>query len=280
MTGPGWQRAIFPACFPLHTSHFHLTSKIMQINTPAQRPASIHAIVTGHSRGLGAALVYRLAERGVKVMGLARGGLDQPPPNLSETSLDLADASALADWLDTGALATFLRNARTVLLLNNAGTALPVGALGTGFMAGSAVNVLRAVQLNCGAPLALAEATVACARQCGAETRILHLSSGAARMDIPEWSVYCATKAALDRHAGAVAQEGRPDVKICSMAPGVVDTAMQLALRTQPAHAFGLSKEFQALQSSGALRAPADCARALIDYLLAPEFGALARAEL
>jgi len=136
---------------------------------------------------------------------------------------------------------------------------------------------VRAVSLNVAAPLALAAAFVQAAPQ--AERRILHISSGAGRSAYPGWSVYCATKAALDLHARAIQLDrdtnvGDTTVKACSLAPGVIDTDMQATIRTTPDADFPLRQRFVDMKETGTLISPEDCARALVDYLLAARFGA------
>jgi benzil reductase ((S)-benzoin forming) len=131
--------------------------------------------------------------------------------------------------------------------------------------------VIAAVTVNVAAPLALAAAVVRASA--GAERRILHISSGAARSAYAGWSVYCATKAALDQHARAVALDGDPKVRVCSLAPGVIDTAMQAEIRSTPDQRFPLRERFVQLKSEGALTAPGDAARGIVAYLLAASFG-------
>ena len=232
----------------------------------------IKAIVTGHSRGLGAAITNELLARDIAVLGLAR----RPHPDLAaaypqtlrEVAIDLADTAALAHWLDSGALRAWLADAGAVLLINNAGTIGPVGALSMQDTAG----IAHAVALNVGAPLVLA-AAVAAGVPAPIERRIVHLSSGAARRAIAGWSVYCATKAALDHHARTVAEEAVPGLRICSLAPGVIDTDMQAEVRSSAPENFPLHAQFVEMKRSGALVSPADCARRLVDYLLAENFG-------
>jgi benzil reductase ((S)-benzoin forming) len=83
------------------------------------------AIVTGHTKGLGAALARNLLARGVPVLGLARTRSDELaqswPELFEEVELDLADGPALVDWLDGRALTDYLDGTGAVLLLNNAG---------------------------------------------------------------------------------------------------------------------------------------------------------------
>lgn len=226
----------------------------------------IKAIVTGHTRGLGAAIAAELRARGIAVLGLARGR--SPLAGIEQVELDMADPAALQAWLSGATLRGFVAGADTVLLVNNAGVVTPVGPLASQEPAA----VLRAVSLNVAAPLALAAAFAQAAP--ASERRILHVSSGAGRNAYPGWAVYCATKAALDHHARAVQLDGDRRVRAVSLAPGVIDTDMQAAIRATPGAHFPLRQRFVDLKDSGALVAPAQCARAVVDYLLAPGFGA------
>jgi NAD(P)-dependent dehydrogenase (short-subunit alcohol dehydrogenase family) len=229
------------------------------------------AIITGHTRGLGAALAGNLLARGVPVLGLARTRapeLAEAYPDLfDEIELDLADSVALSGWLAGGALGDYLDGTGAVLLLNNAGMVSPVGPLD----AQDPQAVLRAVQLNVAAPMALAAAVVRASG--GAQRRILHISSGAGRNAYPGWSVYCATKAALDQHARAVALDTNVNLRIGSVAPGVIDTGMQAEIRATPLELFPLRQRFDELKRAGELADPAQCARQLVDYLLDQHFG-------
>lgn len=229
------------------------------------------AIVTGHTRGLGAAIARELCERGIPVLGLARGAsaalAADFPRLLHEVELDLSDSAALTAWLAGPALAACLDGCGTVLLINNAGLLGPVGPLAVQ----SAGEVARSVALNVAAPLALAAAVVQAAP--GAHKRIVHIASGAARNAYAGWSVYCATKAALDHHARAVALDGQPDVRVCSLAPGVVDTQMQEQIRATSEQDFPLRERFVQLQAQGGLTPPAVAGRVVVDYVLADAFG-------
>ena len=222
-------------------------------------------IVTGHTRGLGAAIAAELKARGLAVLGLARGR--SALAGIEQAEVDMADPAALQAWLAGPALRDFLAGADAVYLVNNAGVVTPVGPLA----AQEPAAVLQAVMLNVGAPLALAAAFVQAAP--GATRRILHISSGAGRNAYPGWAVYCATKAALDQHARAVQLDGDPRVLAVSLAPGVIDTDMQAAIRATPDANFPLRERFVELKDTGGLTSPEDCARNLADYLLAPGFG-------
>lgn len=270
---------------------------------PAPSPAHAAtrvAIVTGHSQGLGQAIAADLLGRGWRVLGLSRSGwpptLASQYPGLTEVALDLADAPALAAWLAGPALAEALAGvedmagcggvpgsasagvvaqAGQVLLVNNAGLVSPIGPPG-GQGAGA---VMEAVALNVAAPLALADAWVA-ATAGVPDRRIVHISSGAARNAYAGWSVYCATKAALDMHARAVQLDAVAGLRIESLAPGVVDTGMQAHIRATDASQFPLVGRFQGLHRDGALQSPSDVARRLLAHVLGDAFGAEAVRDL
>ena len=235
------------------------------------------AILTGHTQGLGAALAENLLARGIAVLGIARkqnallGNMF--PGALEQVELDLSDSGALASWLAGDTLPRFLSGAGMVVLINNAGMLQPVGPL-----AGQDIKAIaRAVALNVAAPMMLAGAVAAAG---AGETRIVHVSSGAGRNAVPGWSIYGATKAALDHHARSAALDQAPRLRICSLAPGVIDTDMQAQIRGTTLEQFPLREKFDALKRQGGLSAPADCAQRLVDYLLSEKFGEMPVADL
>lgn len=233
--------------------------------------AKMKAIVTGHSKGLGAGIARRLLDLDIPVLGLARSRTDEfdsyGPDLLAQVEIDLADAAALAAWLEGGALQDYVLGSGTALLVNNAGVVHPVGPLA----AQDPKEVLLAVSLNVAAAMALSAAVVRAYPE--GEKRILHMSSGAGRGAYEGWSVYCATKAALDMHAQAVALDGDKLTRICSLAPGVIDTGMQAEIRGTPEGLFPMKPRFVQMKAQGALTPPDAAGRAVVDYLLSATFG-------
>lgn len=215
------------------------------------------AVVTGHTRGLGAAIIEQLIASGWSVLGLSRTG-DDP--------VDLGDPSALVAWLGSGRLAAFLSDADEIWLVNNA------GVLGPAELAGGqdAAATLDAVNLNVTAPILLTDAVLR-HRPGGVPVRIAHISSGAGRRPLPGWSIYCATKAALDHHAVTVASEHHEGVRIAAVAPGVVDTDMQAEIRSSAG--FPLRDDFVALKERGELASPATAAAAVLRLMGSDNFG-------
>ncbi len=237
------------------------------------------AILTGHTRGLGAAIAATLLSRNIPVLGLARAGnaaLAQSfPDTLQQAALDLSDTVALTAWLASGALQDFIGDSKSLVLINNAGMLQPVGAIQTHDLAA----IARTVSVNVTAPLLLAAAFAAAAGHAD-DKRILHVSSGAGRNATAGWSVYCATKAAVDHHARAAALDQTLALKICSLAPGIIDTDMQAEIRATPVENFPQREKFEGFKRNGDLVSAEDCARRLVDYLLGDQFGELAVADL
>ncbi|MCB1894093.1 MAG: SDR family oxidoreductase [Zoogloeaceae bacterium] len=239
----------------------------------------MRAIVTGHSRGLGAAICAALLEDGATVLALSRKGnaalAERHGERLREIPIDLADTGQLIALTTAGDWHGFLGGSTPAFLVNNAGDLGPVAAIGR--QGGSEIG--RAVAINVTAALILGDAFVA-ATEAATDRRLLHVSSGAARSAYAGWSVYCASKAALDHHARAVERDRVPGLRAASVAPGVIDTDMQAVVRSSTADDFPAIDRFRALHRDGQLQSPSATARRLVDYLQSPSFGAQATADL
>lgn len=215
------------------------------------------AIVTGHSRGLGVGIVAELERRDYTVLGISRSAGE---------ALDLSDPGAVTAWLAGDKLRDFLADAEEIVLVNNA------GLLGPATLAGEqdAAATIAAVNVNVTAPILLTNAVLN-QRPADVPVRVAHISSGAGRRPLEGWSVYCATKAAVDHHATTVAAEGQPGVRIAAIAPGVVDTGMQAEIRGS--EGFPGRADFVAMKEEGRLADASEAGAAVVDLLLADGYG-------
>ena len=236
------------------------------------------AILTGHTRGLGAAIAEQLLARDIPVLGLARSGnaalAARYPALLSEIALVLSDPATLLAALARETVKDFVASAQSLLLINNAGMLQPVGRVEMQ----DAAAIARTVSLNVAAPLMLTSGIAA--QMKGRPCRVLHISSGAGRHAYPGWSIYCATKAALDQHASVIALDQSPGLKICSVAPGVVDTDMQTEVRAIPPEQFPMRERFIKMKNEGTLTPPSIAAGKLLDYLLSDAYGTVPLADV
>lgn len=239
----------------------------------------IKAILTGHSKGLGLGIAQDLLARGYPVLGLSRSIhadlQSQFQTLLRQETVDLADNAALVKLASGSILQEFIADASLVLLINNAGLVSPIGPLN----AQGALEISRSIHLNVTAPLLLS-AQITQLLKTDQHLRVLHVSSGAGRSAYPGWSVYCASKAALDMHAQAAQLDKLVQVKICSLAPGVIDTDMQALIRQTDEALFPNKKRFEELKNTKQLTSPEQAGERLVDYLLSPRFGNVAIDDL
>ena len=242
------------------------------------RPQHLY-IVTGSSRGLGAALAGLLLQPGHTVLGLARGHNEALQAQamvarlpLTQWQLDLTDplpaAERLSQWLSgfDGQLVT------SASLINNAGL---VGAPAPLDQVPLAL-LSQAMRAGLEAALLLTASFLAATAHWPGQRRVLNISSGLGRQAMAGSAAYCAAKAGMDHfsRAAALEQAALPNgARITSMAPGVIDTDMQVQLRGADAALFPARERFAQLHATGALVSPADCAARLLQRLHRADFG-------
>ncbi len=231
------------------------------------------SIVTGASRGLGHAVAQLLLTRGHQLLSISRQtpeGLSSPL--LQHWSADLADAAAVAArleaWLSERGPETF----GAVNLINNAGVISQLAPLGDV----EAADLANAVRVGLEAPMLLTAAFLRATRAWVVPRKVVLVSSGLGRRAMAGSASYCAAKAGLDHLARAVAleEQARPNgALIVSLAPGVIDTDMQVQLRSADAQRFPDRERFIGLQAAGQLDSPTQAATRLLAYLDRADFG-------
>lgn len=227
-------------------------------------------IVTGSSRGLGAALVRQLAQPRNTVLGIARKA--DPALQAEQWTLDLADplpaAERLQAWLRAGT------GWASATLINNAALLSAPGPLAATDLA----ELSAALRVGLEAPALLSRAFLA--GTVGVPTRrVLNISSGLGRRAMAGSAAYCAVKAGLDHLSRALALE-EPDVGVVSLAPGVIDTDMQVQLRGADPERFPEQTRFQGLKDGGQLQTADDTAAAIVRFLMRPDFGKTVVADI
>lgn len=241
-------------------------------------------IVTGASKGLGAAMVEQLLSPDRQVVGIARSPNDALAAAARAKGAwldwylqDLADAEA-TDRLAASICASMPRDATRYALVNNAALIEPVGAVALL----EAAPIVAALNVNVAAPMLFSArflaATDAYAAERDVDRRILNISSGSGRRPMDGNGVYSATKAALDMFTRCMKAEQleRPEgrrARVVSLAPGVIDTDMQVLARNQDPVRFPQAAYFAKMKEDGVLVSPADAARKILDYLVRDDFG-------
>lgn len=188
------------------------------------------ALVTGASRGLGAALARFLAAQGFRLIVNARGAdaLGKLARDLREGGRTIvAVPGDVADPTTRAALRRAVdRLGRLDLLVNNASE---LGPSPLPPLAGYPPHELeRVFRVNVFAPLALIQEMLSALAP--VRGRVVNISSDAALGGYPGWGGYGASKAALDLVSRTLAHELSPDgISVVSVDPGDLRTAMHQA---------------------------------------------------
>ena len=222
-------------------------------------------IVTGHTKGLGQALVAQLgAEQDIELIALGRAR-DGPIPGGAQLFVDLADSRAVEATFDR--VEERLRGKRfaKAVLVNNAGVISPVGMVDRV----EAIDLERALAVNFTAPILLMRRFLIATATSAKLRRVINLSSGAGRRPIFGWGAYCAAKAGIDmvsRVAALEAQTAHTGVQVVSLAPGVIDTPMQGVVRSATPEEFVDVERFRQMKTAGELRDPVEVAAEILRH--------------
>lgn len=233
-------------------------------------------ILTGASRGLGLALARQVLAAGHRVLALSRRPVELDVPTGAELlhwPVDLADAAPIAARLHDWLIAQSAGDVRSATLINNAGVISPLVPLAKG----DAHELARALRVGLEAPMLLTAAFLQATSRWAGPRKVVLVSSGLGRRAMAGSASYCAAKAGLDHLARALALEeaAKPHgARVVSLAPGVIDTDMQVQLRSADPARFADQGRFAALHSQGQLDTPEQAARRLLDFLERGDFGA------
>lgn len=188
-------------------------------------PAAPVALITGASRGIGAATARAFAAAGYDLLLLARSSetlealaaeLRHAGRQVETCSVDLAQpeqiAPALQDLLNRGL--------RPTVLINNAGAAY------TGSLAEMPLERWQwLLQLNLTSVFQVCQAVLPALREQGGH--IINVSSHAARNAFPDWGAYCTSKAALASFSRCLAEEERQHgIRVSTLTLGAVNTPL------------------------------------------------------
>ncbi len=163
------------------------------------------AIVTGASRGLGAAIAKAFEEAGANVYAPTKSSFD-----LSESP------SIYRLWLRKGA-------EPVDILVNNAAIIGPVGPSDEQCTAAWR----ECLEVNLISPMRLCALAVANMRESGRQGSIINISGGGATSPRPNYSAYATAKCGLVRFSETLAMEVEQyGIRVNCVAPGLLNTAM------------------------------------------------------
>jgi benzil reductase ((S)-benzoin forming) len=230
-------------------------------------------LITGASRGLGLAIAQQLVAQGHRVLTIARQRSDALPPSVTQwTDRNLADPGQTLLELEAWLGALDLRDVASITLINNAGvvtTPAPIGRV-------SAADISNALRVGLEAPVLLSSVFLRATAGWACPRKLLLISSGLGRRGMASSAPYCAAKAGMDNFARAVALEEAllPNgAKVVSLAPGVIDTDMQVQLRSAEPAMFPDRAMFVGMHSGGQLDSPATAAEKVLKFIVRADFG-------
>lgn len=195
------------------------------------------ALVTGGTKGLGAALVASLRDAGAEVMTSARSAPEQPLPGVSYVVADLATV----DGVSTLAQAVAQRWCGPDILINSlGGSTAPAG----GYAALDDTAWFNELNLNFMSAVRLDRALLPAMLAKGAGV-VLHVSSIQRVLPLPEsTTAYAAAKGALSTYSKSLSKEVTPKgVRVLRVAPGWIETEASVAFAEKMAAANGTDYE-------------------------------------
>jgi len=186
-------------------------------------------VITGASRGIGAAAARAFAAEGARVALLARSVAEveriaaEIGPGAMALGCDVADFAAVSGAVE----AVVARFGRVDVLVNNAGVIEPIARLAEADVTAWG----RAQDINLKGVFHGMRAAIPVMRAQGGGT-IITVSSGAAVRALEGWSAYCASKAgALMLTQAAHLEENAFGIRVLGLSPGTVATEMQVKIK-------------------------------------------------
>jgi len=206
--------------------------------TPAIDPSEFsgkRAIVTGGSRGIGAATVQRLLDGGATVVTTARNAADETPKAATFIPGDISTLEGVQAF----AAAALDALGGVDIVVNNAAAAR---AHVDGISSIPDEEWLDALDLNYLSAVRVNNALLPALREAGAGGVIVNISSGAALTPAPALAHYAAAKAALNAYGKALAADlATAGIRVTTIVPGNVLTPGADAIRQNFADAMGVS---------------------------------------
>ncbi|MBT3389291.1 MAG: SDR family NAD(P)-dependent oxidoreductase [Chloroflexi bacterium] len=186
-------------------------------------------IITGASRGLGAAAAKIAARLGATVVLNARSvdALEKVAAEIRVAGgqvLALPGDVSQPDVCHQLVSESVARFGRLDAVVNNAGVIRPIAPISTA----NPDEWQRLFEINLVGPLRLIQAALPHLRE--SRGRVVNVSSGAAVKVVQGWGAYSASKAALNHFTQTLAAE-EPLVTSLALRPGAIDTEMQVTIR-------------------------------------------------
>ncbi len=250
-------------------------------------------ILTGASRGLGAAMAEQLLDADTVMLCLSRNRHPTLATRaatvqaaLEEWPRDLAHGVAVTDEVEAWLRTFDAQRFDSAVLINNASViATPGPSDGC-----TSAELASALRVGLEAAILLAAAFLRATGTWRIDRRVLNISSGLGRRAMAGSAIYGVAKAGMDHYSRVVAldEAHRAETagdkslaaRIVSLAPGVIDTDMQAQLRAADVAGFPNRAYFEQQHAQGLLMSAEDAARRVLAYLTRDDFGSQPVADI
>lgn len=242
-------------------------------------------ILTGGSRGMGLAIGQQLLAQGHHLLSIARktsaelASSTSKPEQLLQWEQDLSQSAAAAQRLTTWLGTLKSSDWASITLINNAGVIPQIAPLSQV----PALDMINAMRVGLEAPMVLTGAFLGATESWHVSRKVLNISSGLGRRAMASQASYCTAKAGMDQFSSCVALEEatKPNgARIVSLAPGVIDTDMQVQLRSASSGDFPDVERFAGMHANGQLTSAGDAAARVLAWLDRADFGAQVIADV
>jgi benzil reductase ((S)-benzoin forming) len=237
-------------------------------------------ILTGASRGMGYAMAQQLLKPEHELLCISRNSRDELDAfakangaTLTQWRADLSDASGACDELRAWLLAKSPSNLASVTLINNAAVLPKISPLRDA----TSADIAMTLRVGLESVMQLTAAFLGATQSWNCPRKVLNISSGNGRRAMASQSIYSAVKAGMDHYTRCVAEEEKlvaNGAKVCSLAPGIIDTDMQTHIRDTDPAKFPAHQAFVEYKRDGHLLTPEAGAARVLAYLARDDFGA------
>ena len=214
-------------------------------------------ILTGINKGLGMALFNQLIHRkNFAIFGITRN-LNQSQKALLKENLFDCYLHDFTKKIDSIPFKNFLGTYNEIIFINNAFTIEPINH----YKDITKKKLQDSISINILTPLFIVNDLVKSLNS-DQNLKIINISSGASINPIKGWSMYCSSKSFIEMFFKCLDLED--NIETHSIDPGVLDTDMQLIIRSNSDKDFDWVKYFNSIE----LKNPNEVAKSIVKNYL------------
>jgi benzil reductase ((S)-benzoin forming) len=219
------------------------------------------AIISGGSKGLGAALCEQYLARGFEVVEFSRSA-----SQAYSVAIDLSQAEQAGGIINEALEPLTKHEWQEIVVISNAGILTPVGPVSRK----KRDAVIANLNTNFVSSIIFMSEVLAHFQHNNGKKTMASISSGAALGERAGWSLYCAAKAGMEHFIRCVAKEQdieQHPFKLMNIDPGLIDTDMQTAIRQSSIDDFPSLEQFIQRKEAGLLIPPEKVAEGVIQII-------------